>query len=99
MAFPGFVGFWGEAEKQVNTESAGRKAADEAAEASKISPRSPQNRGPRGSKWAPGGLPGVEKRSFEAKAVFEAILEAILTLRPPTPRGLQNRPIELQNER
>ena len=28
---------------------------------------------------------GVEKTSFKAKAVFEAILEAILTLRPPPP--------------
>ena len=30
-----------------------------------------------------GGLPGVERPSFKAKAVFEVILEAILTLRPP----------------
>ena len=28
---------------------------------------------------------GVERASFKAKAVFEAILEAILTLRPPPP--------------
>ena len=46
---------------------------------SEISSRRLQNRGPRGSKWAPGGLPGVERPSFEAEAVFEAILEAILT--------------------
>ena len=51
------------------------------------------NRGPRGSKWAPGGLPGVERQSFEAEAVFEAILEAILT----PPWGLQNREKELEN--
>ena len=30
----------------------------------------------------------MERPSFKAKAVFEAILEAILTLRPP-PWGLQ----------
>ena len=68
-------------------ERASGQAADEAAEASKISSRRLQNRGPRGSKWAPGGLPG----GFKAKAVFEAILEAILTLRPPPLWGLQNR--------
>ena len=42
-------------------------------------------------KSAPGGSKiearGVERPSFKAKAVFEAILEAILTLRPP-PLGL-----------
>ena len=40
-----------------------------------------QNRGPRGSKCPPGELPGVERPSFKAKAVFEAILKA---LRPPS---------------
>ena len=31
----------------------------------------------------------MERPSFEAKAVFEAILEAILTLRPPPPGASQ----------
>ena len=82
-------GFWGdaleEASKQANV------PPDEAAEASKISSRRLQNRGPRASKWSPGGLLGVEEPSFEAKAVFEAILEAILRLLPP-PWDLENRP-------
>ena len=37
----------------------------------------------------------MERPSFKAKAVFEAMLEAILTLRPPAPWGLQNRQKEL----
>ena len=56
----------------------------------------PRKSAPGGSKIeARGGQHGllegfrVERPSFKAKAVFEAILEAILTLRPP-PWGFQN---------
>ncbi len=63
---------------------------------SKISSRRLQNGGPRGSKWAPGGLSGVERQSFEAETVFEAILEAILT--PPGASKIDKKSLEMGPE-
>ena len=48
------------------SESASRKAADEAAEASKIGPRRVENRAPRGPTWRPGGLWGPLGRQLGA---------------------------------
>ena len=49
------------------SESAPRKAADEAAEASKIGPRRVENRAPRRPKWPPGGLWGPLGRQLGAR--------------------------------
>ena len=49
------------------SESASRKAGDEAAEASTIGPRRVENRAPRRPKWPPGGLWGALWRQLGAR--------------------------------